>query len=99
MTNLFRVAPCPKPQVSPAKKSGDLLPSKSAPRSLQLDFAANPNHYRANSNGKIKTPKLIKNPRIDQSPKLELSLTVQCGTVQEKDDGVEWWLPLCGEPY
>jgi hypothetical protein len=53
-----------------------------------LDFAANPNHYRVSGNG-IKTPQPSKNPRMDQSPRLKLRLTVQCEVIQEQDSAIE----------
>ena len=57
-----------------------------------LDFAANPDHYRVSGNGKIKTPKPSKNPRMDQSPRLKLLLNVQCEVIPTRLAGsVRLW--------
>jgi hypothetical protein len=58
------------------------------PKPLRLDFAANPNHHRGN--GKATESKLKKRAHgVDLSPRLELSLDVQCDAVQEPDPEME----------
>jgi hypothetical protein len=94
MTASSRTAPYPDSLTSLALGSNDLPVPSFAPKTVMLDFAANPNHYRVSGNGKVKKSKPAQDPRLDRSPRLQLSLTVQCGTVQEKDDGVEWWLSV-----
>jgi hypothetical protein len=63
-------------------------------RPVKLDFAANPNHYHANGNGKVRKAKPRQIPRVDLSPRLELRLDVQCDAVQEPDAELEWWLSV-----
>jgi hypothetical protein len=78
--------------MSLAVGSGDLSVPSLVARPAQLDFAANPNHYRINGNGKVKKAKPRQGPRVDLSPRLELSLNVQCDVVQEEDAEIEWWI-------
>ena len=58
-------------------------------KSVKLDFAASPSHYRANGKGKIGKAKLGQGPRLDLSPRLELRLNVECDGVQEQDADME----------
>jgi hypothetical protein len=60
------------------------------PPVTKVDFAANPNHYRTNGNGKVRKAKPQPGPRADQSPRL--SLNIQCDALQEQDAGMEWRL-------
>lgn len=52
---------------------------------MQLDFAANPNHYRAKATGKPKKVKPRVDARADRSPRLELGLEVQFDEDQGKN--------------
>ena len=51
-----------------------------------LDFAANPNHYRANRVGKAK-PGVSR--AMDLSPRLVLALSLECETTQMPDPDFE----------
>ena len=76
--------------------SGDLSIPSLATRPAKLDFAANPNHYPVNDNGKRKGKKLKpwQGPRVDRSARLELRLSVRCDVIQEADAEIEWWLSV-----
>jgi hypothetical protein len=52
---------------------------------VQLDFAANPNHYRAKVQGKPKKAKPRQDAHTDRSPRLKLGVEVQSDEDQEKD--------------
>jgi hypothetical protein len=56
---------------------------------VKLDFAANPNHYRANGKGKIGKAKPPQGPRVNLSPRLELGLSVECDTNRGHDPEFE----------
>ncbi len=84
----------PAPLMSLAPGSVDVAASAVVPKPVKLDFAANPNHYRVNGNGKAKKSKPRQVPRVDLSPRLELSLSVQCEAAQEQDAEMEWWLSV-----
>ncbi len=58
-------------------------------KNIKLDFAANPNRYHTNGNGKVKKAKPLQGPRIDLTPRLELGLNVQCDVVQEQDSEMD----------
>jgi hypothetical protein len=82
----FPMAPSPKvPRLDAARVL--LLPSleKSA-RSAKLDFAGNPNHYRANQVGKAKPSA---GRRFDLSPRIVLGLSLECETAQILDSDFE----------
>jgi len=78
--------------MSLAVGSGDLPVPSLNTRPAKPDFAANPNHYRVNGNGKVKKAKPRQGPRVDLSPRRELRLDVQCDAAQEPDVEMDWWL-------
>ncbi|HYK50542.1 MAG TPA: hypothetical protein VEU94_12510 [Terriglobales bacterium] len=86
-----KIARYPAPAPSVAKAELD-VPARLVLRPVKLDFAARPKHHPMNGSGKIKKAKPSQGPRISLSPRLELSLEVQCDVVQEKDAEMEWWL-------
>jgi hypothetical protein len=57
-----------------------------APEPAKLDFAANPNHYRAKAPGKPKKVKPRVDARADRSPRLELELEVQFDETQDAQE-------------
>jgi hypothetical protein len=68
------------------------VPAQLVLRPAKLDFAAKPKHHPVSGSGKAKKAKPSPGPRMSLSPRLELSLEVQCDVVQEKDAEMEWWL-------
>ncbi len=76
----FEFLMAPSPKVSRLDARVPVLPSleKSA-RPAKLDFAGNPNHYRADRVGKAK-PKVGRG--FDLSPRIVLGLTLECEAVQ-----------------
>jgi hypothetical protein len=58
---------------------------------VKLDFASNPNHYRAVGNGKVKKIKPRRVSPGDLAPRPKLSLNVQCDVAEEQDAEMEWW--------
>ena len=79
------LSPAPPPSIA-----GSVAHSAPAPKPLKL-VAASPNHDRVNRNGNVKKAK-SQNPKADLSPRLELSLDVQCDTVGEQKAEIERWL-------
>ena len=75
----------PAPAPSPAEKKVDPPAPETVPEVVQLDFAANPNHYRAKVQGKPKKAKPRLDARKDRSPRLKLGVEVQSDENQEKD--------------
>jgi hypothetical protein len=59
------------------------------PPPAKLDFAPNPNHYRTNANKTMKKAKSSKHPRLDLSPRLELSLDIVCDTAEEQNRDIQ----------
>jgi hypothetical protein len=84
------LSPAPSPSV--ATGVPDLPVPRLNPEPVKLDFAANPTHYPVYGNVKVKKAKPRQSPRVDLSPRLELSLNVQCDAAQEQDAEGEWWL-------
>jgi hypothetical protein len=61
------------------------------PKPVKLDFAASAKRHPVNASEKVKKTK-PQNPRLDLSPRLKLSLDLQCDTVGEPESEIEWWL-------
>jgi hypothetical protein len=57
-----------------------------APKKLMLDFASSPNQYKAAASRKNRRGR---QPRSSPSPRLVLSLSLQCDTVQVQDPEME----------
>jgi len=55
----------------------------------RLDFAASPNRYRPSDNGDKSSPPRKPMQRIDLSPRLMLSLSLQCESIQAQDGEAE----------
>jgi len=55
----------------------------------RLDFAASPNRYRPSDNGDKSSPPRKQMQRIDLSPRLMLSLSLQCESIQAQDGEAE----------
>jgi hypothetical protein len=58
-----------------------------APKKLMLDFAPSPNDYKTAA--KKHAGAKERQPRSNQSPRLVLSLSLQCETVQVQDPEME----------
>ena len=82
-----KTARSPAPPPSTAEAKVDLPVASPVPEPVNLDFAANPNHYRAKVHGKVEKAKPRQGPRVDSSPWLELN--VQCDAAQEQDSDKE----------
>ena len=70
------------------------VPARPVLGPAKLDFAARPKHHPVSGSEKVRKAKPSQGPRISLSPRLELSLEVQCDVVQEKDSEIEWWLSV-----
>ena len=55
------------------------------PKSLRIDFAANPNHHRVNGKATKSKPQR-RVVGVDMSPRLTLGLSVECESAQEHED-------------
>ena len=83
------LSPAPSASIAAGKVA---LPSPAlTPKPVKLDFAASAKRHPVNGSDKVKKAK-PRTPRVDFSPRLELSLDVQCDTVGEQDAEIEWWL-------
>jgi hypothetical protein len=82
-----KTARSPAPTPSPAEAKVDLPAAPPVPEPVNLDFAANPNHYRAKVHGKVEKAKPRQGPQVDSPPRLELN--VQCDAAQEQDSDKE----------
>jgi hypothetical protein len=73
----------------PGLGSGALPSSKEIARTAKLDFAANPNRYRANGRTSVGKAKPRAARGMDLSPRLVLGLSVECETAQILDPPFE----------
>ncbi len=70
----------------PASAGTPLGAPEKTEEAANLDFAANPNHYRANRVGKTKAGA---SPAMNLSPRLVLGLSLECETTQILDPDFE----------
>jgi hypothetical protein len=68
------------------------IPPLHAPLRSLADIA--PRQSSPSRKRKTLKPKPLPGPRVDLSPRLELSLNVQCDALPEHDAEVEWWLSV-----
>ena len=79
----------PAPLSSIALADLDHLSAAIAAEPAKLDFAPNPNHYRAKGESRVtKSParKAAQKKTADMSPRLRLELQVDCESGQEQDE-------------
>jgi hypothetical protein len=73
-----------------SRPASTVLPSpETNAKRAKLDFAANPNHYRATGRGKVAKAKPRRARGIDLSPRLVLGLSLECETIQILDPDFE----------